>query len=69
MKLGGKMMYYLGLLKTPFSNKQFMMVQFSFKIVVIAYRLQSTFTTENPYNVKVQLCFTYILYSFSKKIR
>lgn len=69
MKLGGKMMYYLGLLKTPFSNKQFMMVQFSYKIVVIAYRLQSTFTTENPYNVKVQLCFTYILYSFSKKIR
>lgn len=69
MKLGGKMMYYLGLLKTPFSNKQFVMVQFSYKIVVIAYRLQSTFTTENPYNVKVQLCFTYILYSFSKKIR
>lgn len=62
MKLGGKMMYYLGLLKTPFSNKQFMMVQFSYKIVVIAYRLQSTFTTENPYNVKVQLCFTYTLF-------
>lgn len=54
-------MYYLGLLKTPFSNKQFMMVQFSYKIVVIAYRLQSTFTTENPYNVKVQLRFTYTL--------
>lgn len=68
MKLGGKMMYYLGLLKTPFSNKQFMMVQFSYKIAVIAYRLQSTFTTENPYNVKVQLCLL-ILYSVSKKIR
>lgn len=59
MNLGGKMMYYLGLLKTPFSNKQFMMVQFSYKIVVIARRLQSTFTKENPYYVKVQLCFTY----------